>query len=97
MEISQDHIHILVNSVPKLSPKAIIRMIKQVTTFEVWRHYESDLKKYLWGERTFWSEGYFVCSIGNASEKRLETTLNHRDDLANSSAHVNNKRFPSPN
>ncbi|MBB1372577.1 transposase, partial [Pseudoalteromonas sp. SR45-4] len=25
------------------------------------------LKKQFWIEKTFWSDGYFVCSVGNAS------------------------------
>jgi len=25
------------------------------------------VEKHFWGERTFWSDGYFVCSIGEAS------------------------------
>lgn len=71
MEVDKDHIHILVNSVPKLSPLKLVHLIKQITTYYVWKHYENYLKMYLWKEKTFWSDGYFVCSIGNASEKTI--------------------------
>ena len=75
IETDKDHIHILISSVPKLSPKSIVRMIKQITTYQVWVHYESYLSKYLWKEKTFWSDGYFVCSIGNASESTIRTYI----------------------
>lgn len=42
----------------------IVRRLKQETTFELWKVHESYLKKHFWQERTFWSDGYFACSIG---------------------------------
>ena len=28
-------------------------------------------KKHFWKERTFWSDGYFCCTIGNASQETI--------------------------
>jgi REP element-mobilizing transposase RayT len=33
--------------------------------------YEKELKKHFWKERTFWSDGYFCCTIGNASQETI--------------------------
>ena len=69
-EIDRDHIHVLVSSIPRLSPSMIVRRIKQYTTYHIWRdiRYTKFLKKHFWKEKTFWTDGYFVSSIGYASE-----------------------------
>ena len=55
-----------VTSVPKVSPLQIVRKLKQETTVSIWKLHP-ELKKQFWKEKTFWSDGYFCCSIGNAS------------------------------
>lgn len=40
---------------------------KLKTTFELWKVHVSYLKKYFWKEHTFWSDGYFACSIGEGA------------------------------
>ena len=66
MEVDNDHIHLMIESEPKLSPLQIVRRLKQETTVGIWRLHP-ELKKHFWKEKTFWSDGYFCCSIGNAS------------------------------
>lgn len=62
-EVDKDHIHILVDYEPKVSILQIVRRLKQETTFTLWRLFEEKLRKHYYKERTFWSDGYFVCSI----------------------------------
>jgi len=71
MEVDQDHIHCLVKSEPRISPLAIVRRLKQESTFQLWKMHERELKRYFWKERTFWSDGYFCCTIGNASQETI--------------------------
>ena len=66
MEVDQDHIHLMIESEPKLSPLQIVRKLKQETTVRMWKSHP-ELERHFWKERTFWSDGYFCCSIGNAS------------------------------
>ena len=63
-EVDKDHIHILIDYESKISILQIVRRLKQETTFSLWRSYEEELKKHYYKEHTFWSDGYFVCSIG---------------------------------
>ena len=42
--------------------KAIWR--KDIETYEY-------LRKYIWYKKKFWSEGSFICTIGNASEETI--------------------------
>ena len=34
--------------------------------------YSSFLSKHFWKEHTFWTDGYFACSVGNVTEKMLK-------------------------
>lgn len=53
---------------------------KLKTTFELWKVHVSYLKKYFWKEHTFWSDGYFACSIGEgASYNTIKNTLKIKD------------------
>ena len=72
MEVDKDHIHIMVKSVPKLSPLQIVRVLKQQSTIQIWRIYKKELRKYFWKENTFWTDGYFVSTIGEVSSKTLK-------------------------
>ena len=63
LEIGTDknHVHFLVQSVPKYSASKIIQTIKSITAREIFvRHPE--VKKKLWGGE-FWSDGYFVNTV----------------------------------
>jgi len=71
LEVDQDHIHCLVQSEPRISPLAIVRKLKQESTVQLWKKHEKDLKRYFWKERTFWSDGYFCCTTGNASQETI--------------------------
>jgi putative transposase len=62
MQVEQDHIHIMVTTPPKLSPLQIARRLKQQSTYRIWQEFP-ELKKHFWKEKTFWSDGYFCCSI----------------------------------
>ena len=71
LEVDQDHIHCEVASEPRISPLAMVRKLKQESTIQLWQRHEKELKKPFWKERTFWSDGYFCCTIGNASQETI--------------------------
>lgn len=72
MEVDKNHLHCLVKSEPSISPLAIVRRVKQESTHRIWLTYEKELKRHFWRERTFWSDGYFICSIGNVSKETIQ-------------------------
>ncbi len=57
----KDHVHFLVQSVPKYSPTQIVRVIKSITAREVFAQCP-DVKKKLWGGE-FWSDGFYVATV----------------------------------
>lgn len=66
-----DHIHFLIRYIPRLSISSIVRRLKQESATVIWKKHPSILKRNFWNERTFWSDGYFVCSIGEASPQTI--------------------------
>lgn len=71
MQSDIDHLHILVDIPPTLSVFDVAHCLKQISTHRIYRKYRTELKKYFWKENTFWSDGYFVCSTGNASTETI--------------------------
>lgn len=67
MESDINHIHFLIRFIPRLSVSSIVRKLKQESTKQIWSLYSDVLSQEFWLEKTFWSDGYFACSIGEAS------------------------------
>jgi len=57
-----DHVHFLVQSVPMMSPKRIVQIIKSITAREIFKN-NPEVKKFLWGGK-FWTSGYYVNTVG---------------------------------
>jgi putative transposase len=72
METDQDHIHMIVNYKPHIAITQIVRRLKSMSTVSIWKIHSSFLKNHFWKEKTFWSDGYFAASIGNASNETVK-------------------------
>jgi len=77
LEIGTDdeQVHFLVQSVPLMSRKEIVQIIKSITGREVFKACP-EVKQYLWGGK-FWSEGYARqhswCTRQRADDKELRS------------------------
>ncbi len=78
IEVDKDHIHIMIESVPKLSPLMIVRVLKQQSTQVIYGRYQNELKKQFWKENTFWTDGYFCSSIGEVSSETLKRYIENQ-------------------
>lgn len=78
METDKDHIHLLVSYPPKLSLTSIVRKLKQESTIQLWKCFPVYLSNYFWKEHTFWSDGYFACSIGEASPETIKRYIENQ-------------------
>ena len=78
METDKDHIYVLICSVPKLSPLQIVRRLKQLSTSMIWACYPKYLSKIFYREHTFWTDGYFVSSIGNVSQNAIKLYIENQ-------------------
>lgn len=80
MECEKDHIHLLVNYPPAQSITSIVARLKQYSTYHIWHNplYETILQSNFWKERTFWSDGYFASSIGQASLATIQEYIRNQ-------------------
>ena len=78
MEVDKDHIHYMIETVPNSNLSNMVRTIKSYTAYHIWHRHEDVLKKHFWKERTFWTDGYFICSVGNVSEETLKKYIENQ-------------------
>lgn len=67
----QDHVHFLIQSVPRLSATEIIRTIKSITAREIFEK-NPEVKRQLWGGE-FWTDGYFVNTVSKFGDESTIT------------------------
>jgi len=65
----KDHVHFLVQSVPTYSPAQIVKIVKSITTKEVFAQCP-EVKKKLWGGN-FWSSGYYVTTVSEHGNEEV--------------------------
>ena len=56
----------------------IVNLMKSYTTYHIWKRYPQYLRKQFWKEHTFWTDGYFACSVGNVSEEMLKRYIGNQ-------------------
>ena len=79
LETDEDHIHYVIEAQPSISISKIVNLIKSYTTYHILRKYPNYLSKYFWKEKIFYTDGYFVSSIGNVSEDNLKKYIENQD------------------
>ena len=78
METDKDHIHMMICSEPKLSPLQIVRRLKQMSTTAICKKHENYLRHIFYRENTFWTDGYFVSSVQNVSQKTIKKYIENQ-------------------
>ena len=78
----KDHVHFLIQAVPKYSPTQIVRIVKSITAKEVFARCP-DVKKKLWGGE-FWSDGFYVGTVSEyGNEKVIANYVKNQGDEYN--------------
>ena len=75
----KDHVHFLVQSVPKMSATAIITILKSITAKEVFKKHP-EVKTKLWGGE-FWTDGYFVNTVSKFGDETSISRYVHDQGL----------------
>jgi REP element-mobilizing transposase RayT len=65
----EDHIHFLVQSVPKLSVTQLVSTIKSITARELFRLHPK-IKRQLWGGN-IWTSGYYANTVGQYGNEKV--------------------------
>ena len=73
----KDHVHFLVQSVPRYSPSKICRIVKSLTAREIFRRIPK-VKEELWGGE-FWTSGYFMSTVDqHGNEETLKNYVKNQ-------------------
>ena len=75
----QDHVHLLLQSVPTYSATKIITIIKSITAREIFRKHP-EVKRQLWGGE-FWTDGYFVNTVSKFGDESTISKYVKEQDL----------------
>ena len=78
METDKDHIHYMIETRPNINLSNFVRAMKGYITYHIWEKYSAYLCKCFWKEKTFFTDGYFICSVGNVSEKTLKEYIENQ-------------------
>ena len=73
IEVDADHIHLLVESVPKLSPLQIVRKLKQTSTNRIWKLHPELKHEFNKGKKLFWSRSYLAASVSEGVDTQTIT------------------------
>ena len=64
METDKDHIRYMIETASTMPVSKIVNLMKSYTAYHIWESHPNYLQKYFWKEHTFWTGGYFACSVG---------------------------------
>jgi REP element-mobilizing transposase RayT len=65
----RDHVHFLVQSIPRYSVSRLVTIIKSLTAREVFRRCPQ-VKRQLWGGE-FWTDGYYAGTVGKHGDEAM--------------------------
>jgi REP element-mobilizing transposase RayT len=75
----RDHVHFLIQSIPRYSPTKIIQTVKSIAAREVFRQ-APEVKKQLWGGE-FLCDGYYVSTVGrHGSEETIRKYVQNQGE-----------------
>ena len=80
MEVSVEHVHILLSFHPKRSIGEVVRIIKSISARELFRAFPS-LRHRLWSGQ-LWEDGYFARTVGDRMTREIiEKYIEHHRNL----------------
>lgn len=78
LQISKEHVHLLVSCPPSLSVSKLVQQLKGKTSRVLLSEYK-ELKKRYWGQH-LWSTGYFVRSVGTVTQSTIKEYIENQQD-----------------
>jgi len=78
----QNHVHFLIQSVPKMSPTRIITIVKSILARQIFLKHP-EVKKELWGGE-FWTGGFYVNTVSKyGGEKIIQRYIQNQGKAKN--------------
>ena len=92
-ELCKDHVHMLVSIPPKMSVSSVMGYLKGKSALMIFDRHAN--MKYKYGNRHFWSRGYYVDTVGQNKKAIQEYIRNQlQEDIANDN--VSTKEYVDP-
>jgi len=76
INIMPDHVHILIQLRPDISVSKAVQLLKGRSSKVIRKEFPS-LKEFYWGDN-FWSEGFFVETVGQLSEEAIKKYIKNQ-------------------
>jgi putative transposase len=75
----KNHVHLLIYAHPNLSISYIVKMLKQITTYQLWINERKFLSTIYWHKKKLlWAKGYFASTIGHVIEKDIKKYIENQ-------------------
>ena len=73
----EDHVHFLIQGIPKMPVSRIVQIIKSITARELFSQH-NEIKKMLWGGN-LWTSGFYANTVGQyASEETIKNYVKNQ-------------------
>lgn len=72
-EVMPDHIHVLVEAPPTISPTKIVQYFKGISSKKLREEFLPQIKQHIWKEGTLWATGYYVASVSDGATTDMVT------------------------
>jgi putative transposase len=70
-EVMPDHVHVLIEAPPKLSPSMIVQMLKGVSSKKLREEFLPQLKQHIWKDGVLWATGYYAASVSDGATTEI--------------------------
>lgn len=70
LSVEPDHIHLALKIKPNIAISSVIRNIKSITGYYILKEFP-ELKRKYFRNNQFWTNGYYVSTIGNVSKENI--------------------------
>ncbi len=75
-----DRVHILIDFHPKNSISAVAGSLKSTTARMLKKEFPEEVNKFYWGKVSFWSNSYYVASVGGAPIEVLKKYIKQQNN-----------------
>jgi len=77
LSIQEDHLHLFLSANPEFSPTMIVKVLKGVTSLQLFKKYP-ELKNDYWGGH-LWSPSYYVGTAGKVTSENVKRYIEEQE------------------
>ena len=78
LSVQKDHVHILIQLRPDISVSKVVQLLKGSTSYQIRKEYPKLKEFYLGTTKSFWSDGFFVETVGQINEAKIKEYIQNQ-------------------